>query len=350
MSAATAAAARDIVRPSPYHGGHAHGQPTMSTATIDLERRLEQHRPELTGYCYRMLGSAFEAEDAVQETMVRAWKGFDRLEDHAAMRAWLYRIATNVCYDLLNGKQRRARPIDLGPSAVAPAVPGPTRGGEYWVEPIPDGRVMSAHTDPAELAASKESIRLAFVAALQHLPARQRAVLILREVLRWQASEVATLLGTTVVSVNSALQRARATLEAIAPRATDRAEPLDPAQQQLLDRYLDAFERYDLDAFVALLHEDVKQGMPPYEMWLQGRDEIRAWMAGPGIGCRGSRLVRTEANGMPAFAQYRANGPGGGYEPWSIHVLEIVDGEIVGLNFFLDTERYFPQFGLPPTI
>ena len=323
---------------------------SSTTATVDLERRLEQHRPELTGYCYRMLGSSFEAEDAVQETMVRAWRGFDRLEDQAAMRAWLYRIATNVCFDLLNGKQRRARPIDLGPAAVAPAAPGPSRSGEYWIEPVPDGRVLQASSDPADLAASKESIRLAFIAALQHLPARQRAVLILREVLRWQASEVAALLGTTVVSVNSALQRARATLEAISPRTTDRAEPLDPAQQELLDLYLDAFERYDLDAFVALLDADVKQGMPPYEMWLQGPDAIKAWMEGPGIGCKGSKLLQVEANGMPAFAQYRCSGPGGRYEPWSIHVLEIADGKVVGLNFFLDTERYFPLFGLPATL
>jgi RNA polymerase sigma-70 factor (ECF subfamily) len=320
-----------------------------AAAPADLERQLEQYRVELTGYCYRMLGSAFESEDAVQETMVRAWRAYDRFEGRSSLRSWLYRIATNVCFDLLNGKQRRARPMDLGPASTADSVLTPPLPESTWLQPMPDGRVLPAETDPAELAVERDTIRLAFVAALQHLPARQRAVLILREVLRWQATEVAELLETTVASVNSALQRARATLEANGVSETDPEAPLDEEQQALLARYVDAFERYDLDSFVALLSEDVRQSMPPYELWLVGPEQVRAWMLGPGIACRGSSLVPTVANGAPAFGQYKPSGPGGSLEPWALHVVEIADGNIVGLNFFLDTESLFPLFGLPPT-
>src|SRR6476660_4233126 len=292
------------------------------SATADLEHQLESHRVELTGYCYRMLGSAFESEDAVQETMVRAWRGIDGFEGRAALRSWLYRIATNVCFDMLNGRQRRARPMDLGPATSADTTLGAPRPEVTWLEPMPDGRVVAAD-DPADLAVARESIRLAFVAALQHLPPRQRGVLILREVLRWPATKVAELLETTVASVNSALQRARATLEASGVTDTDAAAPLDDEQNALLVRYLDAFERYDLDSLVALLAEDVKQSMPPYDLWLVGGEQIRAWMLGPGIACKGSRLVPTVANGAPAFGQYRPSGPNGSFQPWSLHVLEI---------------------------
>ena len=269
-------------------------------------------------------------------------------KDAAALRSWLYRIATNVCFDMLNGRQRRARPMDLGPATSADATLGAPRPEVTWLEPMPDGRVVAAD-DPADLAVARESIRLAFVAALQHLPPRQRAVLILREVLRWPATEVAELLETTVASVNSALQRARATLEHRGVTDTDPAEPLDDEQNALLARYVDAFERYDLDSLVALLAEDVRQSMPPYDLWLVGGKEIRAWMLGPGIACKGSRLVATVANGAPAFGQYRPSGPNGSFQPWSLHVLEISHGTIVGLNFFLDTEKLFPLFGLPAT-
>ena len=318
------------------------------SASAELEVQLESHRVELTGYCYRMLGSAFESEDAVQETMVRAWRGLDRFEGRAALRSWLYRIAINVCFDMLNGRQRRARPMDLGPATSADATLGAPLPEVTWLEPMPDGRVVAAD-DPADLAVARESIRLAFVAALQHLPPRQRAVLILREVLRWPATEVAELLDSTVASVNSALQRARATLEHSGVTDTDPAEPLDDEQNALLARYIDAFERYDLDSLVALLAEDVRQSMPPYDLWLIGGEQIRAWMLGPGIACKGSRLVPTVANGAPAFGQYKPSGPNGSFEPWSLHVLEISHGEIVGLNFFLDTEKLFPLFGLPAT-
>jgi RNA polymerase sigma-70 factor (ECF subfamily) len=326
-----------------------HGEVEVSVglSPTELTGRLERHRRELTGYCYRMLGSTFEAEDAVQETMIRAWKAYDRFEGRSSLRSWLYRIATNVCYDQLDGRQRRARPMDMGPAAPARPALGSPLAETTWVEPVPDARVIDDDGDPADVAVARESIRLAFVAALQHLPASQRAVLILREVLRWKASEVAALLDTTVVSVNSSLQRARATLAATDLSTADTARPTDEAQQQLLDRYLDAFERYDLDTLVALLHEEATMTMPPYALWLRGQEAIRSWLEGPGAECMGSRLIPTMANGMPAFGQYRPSGPGGAFEPWALQVLEIVDGRVVGMNAFLDTARFFPLFDLP---
>ena len=321
-----------------------------TATTQDLDARLEQYRGELTGYCYRMLGSAFEADDAVQETMVRAWRGFDRFEERSALRSWLYRIATNVCYDHLNGRQRRARPMDLGPSQSASAPLPAAQPEATWIQPMPDSRVVATDGDPSEVAAERESIRLAFMAALQHLPPRQRAVLILRQVLRWKASEVADLLDTSVASVNSALQRARATLAASDLAATDTVAPMDEAQQALLARYVDAFERYDMDSLTSLLHEDATLSMPPYPLWLQGPVEIVGWHLGTGSGCRGSRLVPTVANGSPAFGQYRPSGPGGRHEPWALQVLEIADGKITGINAFLDTATLFPLFGLPPDL
>jgi len=327
-------------RPSPGSG-------PSGSETLDV--RLEVHRRELTGYCYRMLGSTFEAEDAVQETMVRAWRGFDRFEERSALRSWLYRIATNVCYDHLNGRQRRARPMDLGPAQPATAALPAVQPEATWIQPMPDSRVVSTDDDPAEVAAARESIRLAFMAALQHLPPKQRAVLILCQVLRWKASEVADLLDTSVASVNSALQRARATLSSSDLTDNHTVEPMDEAQQDLLARYVDAFERYDMDSLTALLHEDATLSMPPFPLWLQGADQIVAWHLGTGRECEGSRLVPTVANGAPAFGQYRPSGPGGRHEPWALQVLDIVDGRIVGLNAFLDTATLFPLFGLPPT-
>ena len=309
---------------------------------------LEAYRTELTAYCYRMLGSAFEAEDAVQDTLVRAWRSFDRFEGRSAVRSWLYRIATNVCLDMLTGRERRARPMDLGPAKTAESPLGIPLVESAWIEPIPDARILGSNADPAELSVQRESVRLAFIAALQHLPPRQRAVLILREVLQWQAAEVAELLETTVASVNSALQRARATLASKHVTASDPAEPADPEQQALLRRYVDAFERYDMDSLTALLKDDATWSMPPYELWLQTHADIRSWCLGPGIGCDGSRLIPTVANGMPAFGQYKPSGPDGGLEPWSLQVLEISGGRIVGISFFLDTARLFPLFGLPP--
>ena len=318
---------------------------TTTAQSQELERELEDYRRELTGYCYRMLGSAFDAEDAVQETMVRAWRGLDRFEGRAALKSWLYRIATNVCLDVLNGKERRIRPLELGDPGDLDS-PLTTRGEASWLEPIPDGQAV-AESDPAQLTEERETLRLAFVAALQHLPPQQRAVLILREALRWRANEVAELLETSVASVNSSLQRARASLEATEITPSEQFDPLDDEQQQLLERYVRAFESYDMGAIAALLHEDAKQSMPPYEMWLLGREDILRWWFGPGIGCKGSKLIATVANGLPAFGQYRPSGPGGSYEPWALQVLELSDGRIVGYTAFLDTERLFPLFGLP---
>jgi RNA polymerase sigma-70 factor (ECF subfamily) len=322
---------------------------TQGAATLEpaeLELRLEQHRAELTGYCYRMLGSAFEADDAVQETLLRAWRSFDSFEGRAALRSWLYRIATNVCLDMLNGTQRRARPMDLGPARSADApLPDPLPEAT-WIQPIPDGQVLPTNGDPAEVAVLRETIRLSFIAALQHLSPRQRAVLILREVLRWKASEVAELLDTTVASVNSALQRARSALTKSDITATGASEPMDDAQRALLDRYVDAFERYDMDSLTSLLHEDATWSMPPYELWLQSHVDIRRWCLGPGIGCRGSRLVPAAANASPAFGQYKPS-VANGYEPWSLQVLEVSGDRISGISFFLDTARLFPLFGLP---
>ena len=315
----------------------------LSTADLDT------YRTELTGYCYRMLGSLFEAEDAAQEAIVRAWRNRDRFEGRSSVRTWLYRIATNVCLDMLGSSQRRARPMDLGPASPADTVLKPGLPEATWLGPAPDDRVLAPDTDPADVATARDTIRLAFVAALQHLPPQQRAVLIFREVLRWQASEVAALLGTSVPSVNSALQRARVKLAETGARDTDVLDPLDVEQRALLARYVDAFERYDLDALTALLREDATQSMPPYELWLQGHAQIRAWYLGTGIGCRGSRLLPTAANGSPAFGQYRRDADGG-YTPWALQVLEIIDGKIAGMNAFLDTDRLFPAFGLPPRL
>ncbi len=305
---------------------------------------FEQYRRELTAYCYRMLGSGFEAEDAVQETMVRAWQGADRFEGRSAVRSWLYRIATNVCLDMHRSQQRRARPMDLGPAYTADsALPAPL-AENTWVTPIADGRVLPDEGDPADLVVSRESIRLAFISALQRLPARQRAILILREVLRWQAAEVAELLDTSVTSVNSALQRARETLGG-ADLDERRAQVVDADQKALLARYMDAFERYDVARLVSLLHDDAILSMPPYPLWLRGPTEIGRWFLGQGIGCRGSRVVATDANGGGAFASYRPD-PQGGYHPWALHIIEVSGDRIIGDHDFLDTEL-FAAFGLP---
>ena len=320
---------------------------TRTSGELDLQ--LEQHRLELTAYCYRMLASSFEAEDAVQETLVRAWRNIDRFEGRAALRTWLYRIATNVCLDMLTGRERRARPMDLGSAQSCSSPVGDTLPEVTWIQPIPDGSVLAAGGDPAELAVSRETIRLAFVAALQHLPPRQRAVLILREVLHWRAAEVAQLLETSVAAVNSSLQRARTTLEDADVSASEPAPPLDDDQQTLLARYVDAFQRYDMTELTSLLREDATQSMPPYKLWLKGRDNILGWWFGTGIGCRGSRLVPTSgANGSPAFGQYKPGGPGGTYTPWALQVVELSRGGVAEFTFFLDTETLFPLFGLPP--
>ena len=316
--------------------------------TFELEPRLADHRAELRGYCYRMLGSAFDAEDAVQDTMVRAWKGIDGFEGRSGLRSWLYRIATNVCLTMIESRGKRARPMDLSASAWEPveASLAHRRSEDTWLEPMVDDRVLPQAGDPADIAVARESVRLAFVGALQHLPPRQRAVLILRDVLRWRAEEVATLLETTTASVNSALQRARATL---AERPdVDRAQPLDDSHRALLEEYVRAFEAYDIDAFVQLLAAEVTQNMPPFELWLQGADDIAAWMLGPGHLCRGSRLVPVTVNGSAAYAHYKPVGARGELVPFAIQALELAGGRIVRITSFLDT-RLFDLFGIPRT-
>ncbi len=315
------------------------------TARSHIDPRLgfEHHRAELTGYCYRMLGSAFDADDAVQETLTRAWRAYDRFEGRSTVRTWLYRIATNVCFDMLRAGHRRALPVDLSEAGSADSPPGTPLAETTWIEPVPDALVMGG--DPAEHAVARESVRLAFIAALQHLPPRQRAVLILRDVLSWRAKEVGGLLDMSVASVNSALQRAREKM-AKHNQSDPASRRLSESDEEMLSRYLDAFERYDMDALTDLITEDATQSMPPYPLWLRGREEILAWWVGPGSACRGSRLVPTVANGSHAFGQYRLD-PDGGYRPWSLQVLEVEDGRIGGFTFFLDTERVFPLFGLP---
>ena len=305
---------------------------------------LEEHRAALTGHCYRMLGSAAEADDAVQETMVRAWRSLDRFEERSSLRTWLYRIATHVCLDALADRSRRARPMELGPvCSVDDALT--ELPASHWIEPIPDARALPVDAAPSELVALRQSIRLAFVAALQHLPPKQRAALLLAEVLDWSAAEIAESLDTSVAAINSALQRARATL---AGRDLSHARaPLSDAQATLLARYVDAFERYDMEAFTALLHQDATLSMPPYALWLRGHESVRAWMLGRGSGCRGSRLVPTAACGSPAFGQYRPSGPGGRHQAWSLIVLELSGDRIAAMNHFLDTKALFPRFGLP---
>jgi RNA polymerase sigma-70 factor (ECF subfamily) len=317
-----------------------------SPTTEESTRELEQYRVELTGYCYRMLGSSFEAEDAVQETMIRAWRNLERFEGRAALRSWLYRIATNVCIDMLNSRKRRALPMDLGPAQEPVESNLHTLPATEWIQPVPDSLVVP-DGDPADVAVARETIRLALVAALQHLPPRQRAVLILSEVLRWQASEVAELLDTSVASVNSALQRARATLSAgDVSISTTPTEP-DDTDRELLDRYVQAFQDYDMDALTSLIQEDATQCMPPFDLWLDGREDILTWWFGPGIGCSGSRVIPApSANGAPTFGQYKPS-EGGGYEPWALQVLRLEGGRIVEFTFFLDTETLFPLFGLP---
>ena len=310
--------------------------------------QIEAYRPALVGHCYRMLGSVVDAEDAVQEAMLRAWKGLDRFEERASLKNWLYRIATNVCLDALAANdRRRLRPLDLGsgPAAVSDDMELPQRPREVWVEPIPDALALPAEgddADPEERALLRESIRLAFVAALQYLPPRQRAVLLLTQVLNWSAAEVAEALEMSVAAVNSALQRARATLDARNPAVVPRA--LTAEQRQLVASYVAAFERYDVDALVGLLHEEATMNMPPYELWLRGRPSISRWLLHQGIDCKGSRLLPVEAcGGMPAFGQWRH----GGAWPWALIVLEIGPGRITGMTSFLDVETLFPRFGLP---
>ncbi|WP_370327749.1 sigma-70 family RNA polymerase sigma factor [Euzebya sp.] len=318
--------------------------PTGADAGHALEDLLEAHRRELTGYCYRMLGSPAEAEDAVQETMLRAWQRIDAFEGRASLRTWLYRIAHNVCIDMHRSPQRRARPMDLGPSTPrAQAQLGEPRDEHAWVMPIADEAVVGGDGDPAAVAESRESIRLAFVAAVQHLPPKQRTALILCEVLKWKAAEAAALLETSTASINSALQRARATMASL------QGEPLDPVDQPehaaFVERWLDAWHRYDVDELVSMMRDDVVLSMPPFDLWLTGPDDVAGWFLNEGAGCRGGRLVPIALNGTAGFGNYKLVRPGL-WEPFGIQVVEVSGGQVVGHHNFLYPDR-FTDYGLP---
>ena len=315
--------------------------------TLDISE-IEAQRSALLGHCYRMLGSAFDAEDAVQETIVRAWQHADRFEERSSVRTWLYRIATNVCLDALSSRSRRARPVEDGPLKTIND-PLETLPRTHWLEPVPDARALPADANPHELAVLRQSIRLAFVAAVQHLPPRQRAVLLLMEVLGWSAAETAESLDMTTAAVNSAIQRARATLAQRSVSLQPSEEELSEDESDLLNRYVDAFHLYDVDALVSLLREDATMSMPPFAFWLQGPESIKGWLLGRGSGCRGSRLLRTEASGMPAFAQYRLQADGS-FAAWGLIILEREGGRIAAWNTFLDVEKLFPLFGLSMTL
>jgi RNA polymerase sigma-70 factor (ECF subfamily) len=333
------------------------GQTAVDVVFAGLARsEYERLTRELTGYCYRMLGSPFDAEDAVQDTMVRAWRDHENFEGRSSLRTWLYRIATNVCIDTLRSRGRRVVPMDLQPPSRVEGLHSMSTLPEHeWVLPAP-GSWVAADDDPAQRAISRETVRLAFIAAIQRLTPRQRAVLILRDVLQFSAAESAELLGTTVASANSALQRARVALPgpaADAAEATARettwATAAEDDDRALLDEYVSAFEAYDMSRLTSLLRTDAIQSMPPFEIWLSGRDQMLTFWAGPGAECRGSRLIPTSANGCAAFAQYRRDGEGG-HKPWAIQVVETEGGLISAMHFFVMMPELFAVFGMPASL
>jgi RNA polymerase sigma-70 factor (ECF subfamily) len=324
---------------------------TPTGTVVDQEAVLDQrYRPGLLAHCYRMMGSVHEAEDMVQETYLKAWRASHSFEGRSSVKSWLYRIATNACLDALDSRQRRALPTGLGQDPSDPAGDLVQRPEVPWLEPVPDRLVTGADTspdDPAAVVAGRESVRLAFVAALQHLPPRQRAVLLLRDVLAWRAAEVADAVGVSTAAVNSLHQRARATLESVHPDADSAPAPLSPQQEALLERYVDAFERYDVAAMVGLFTADAVWEMPPYTGWYQGPEAIARLI---GTNCPAERpgdmrMVPTRANGQPAFALYM-RGADGVHRAFQLQVLTL-DGDGVGhVGAFFDP-GLFARFGLP---
>jgi RNA polymerase sigma-70 factor (ECF subfamily) len=317
----------------------------MATPQTPAIEDLESHRAAITGHCYRMLGSVFDAEDATQDTLARAWKALSQFDGRSSLRTWLYRISTNVCLDYLQSRRRRMCPTENGSPCAVPAAGDLSQEPiEFWIEPIPDIDSIPSDEDPVKRALLRESIRLAFVAALQRLPPKQRAVLLLNDVLDFSSAETAAALSLSVASVNSALQRARETMGKPQPSAD-----LAPPQESVVREYMDAFERYDIPALTSLLRDDVAFSMPPYSLWLQGPAAVASWMQSFGSGCRGSRLIRVEACASPAFAQYRRS-TAGGFRAWGLILLELENDRIAAITTFLDADRLFPRFGLPLTL
>ena len=335
---------------------------TAARSDSDFERLIEPHRKELHAHCYRMLGSVHDADDALQEAMVRAWKALDKFQGRSSMRSWLYRIATNTCLDLIGRRPKRVLPIDYAPASDPHEGPGQPLVESVWIEPYPDD-VLGVEQGPASPEARyerREAVELSFIAALQHLPAKQRAVLILREVLGFSAREVAEALDATEVSVNSALQRARAAIDEKLPERTQQ-ETLralgDEETQSLVARFVDAWERGDVDAVVSMLTEDALLTMPPMATWFDGRDAIRvfleefafarAWTGDEFVeGRRRVRLVPTTAGGQIALGAYRWIDDEGAYRPYNLQVLTFRGDRIAEIDGFVMPELV-PRFGLP---
>ena len=323
--------------------------PTGGSTADDLLERARPYRNELLAHCYRMLGSVHDAEDLVQDTYLRAWRASDRFEGRSSLRTWLYRIATNACLTAIEQRGRRPLPSGIGaPSDPEQAVKEMPE--VPWLEPIPDAMLGGDQpSDPASVVVSKSSMRLALVAALQHLPPRQRAVLLLRDVLKWRAAEVAELLDSTTASVNSALQRARAQLDQVAPVEEELTEPTDPAMRELLDRYAAAFEKSDVTAIVDLFKEDAVWEMPPFPEWFRGRDDIVRLIGNQcPIGPDQGLMLPTSANGQPAFGLYNLQADGS-YHPFHIQVLTLHKGQVAHVGAFFG-DALFAAFGLPEVV
>jgi RNA polymerase sigma-70 factor (ECF subfamily) len=317
-------------------------------AAAEFAQLTDRYRPELLAHCYRMLGSIHESEDLVQDTYLRAWRYYDRFEGRSSVRFWLYKIATTTCLTALQTRKRRPLPSGLSEPSDNGTVAAP-RPEIPWLQPAPDSLLHASTDDPAVVVAHRSTVRLAFVAALQHLSARQRAVLVLRDVLQWKAKEVAELLDTSTIAVNSALQRARADLAAVGPVADDLSEPAEPEVRIVLDRYVAAFEHADVTALADLLRADVVLEMPPIPTWFAGRDAVCGFLGQEVLRSPGQwRMVDTLANGSPAHALY-LRGPDGVFHANSVDVLTLVDGRIARIVAFNDP-GLVPVFGLPATI
>ncbi|WP_091803083.1 sigma-70 family RNA polymerase sigma factor [Prauserella marina] len=322
---------------------------TMANTTVDQEflRQADPFRRELLAHCYRMLGSAHDAEDLVQETYLRAWRAYDRFEGRSSLRTWLHRIATTTCLTALENRKRRPMPSGLGNGSSDPSGDLAERHDIRWLEPLPDPQ--TTEDDPASIVTERESVRLAFVAALQHLPERQRAVLILRDVLKWRAAEVADTVGISTAAVNSTLQRARAQLAEIAPHLDTVAEPDSSQQRELLDRYVSAFERKDVTELIALFTADIVWEMPPYASWYQGRTDVAHHLTHRCPAQPGKVLILPlRANGQPTFAMYLLDEKTGEYNAFTVQVLTVTADGISQVANFMDT-AVFGMFELPLT-